>query len=176
MVCVGLCDHPSDHPAFLLVLATVSLCSGGSWQGKKVTFDQEAPAGLETLADGQPGDAHHQQQQAADGAASSLPSSDADAAAATGQRECSIAKKKRKKQQKSSSSKPGKVKWAKLAVEQLQGTPGGVLKWSKLWKQLKQTAQQQQGAVEDVCKEKAWEKLQGCDRLQVTGKLVSLAA
>eukprot|EP00878_Enallax_costatus_P014914 GHUV01015614.1.p1 GENE.GHUV01015614.1~~GHUV01015614.1.p1 ORF type:complete len:348 (+),score=161.67 GHUV01015614.1:659-1702(+) len=149
--------------------------AGGSWQGKKVKFDQEAADGADTaVAVEQPGSAQQQQEQQTDPAATS--SSPSSAGPAASDREMSNQAGPRNGKKKKDSSKPGKVKWAKLAVRHLQDVPGGVLKWSKLWKQLKQAAQKQQVGVEGSCKERAWRKLQGCSHLQVTGKLVSLAA
>lgn len=155
----------------------LSCYAGGTWQGKKVTFDQEVTAEQDTFTNNQPGGEQQQQQQqqaAVDGAVSSPSSNHVDTARAAGNSKGSSVPAKERKQPKR--SKPRKVKWAKLAIQELQGTPGGVLKWSKLWRHLRQAAQQHQGAVGESCKEEAWKKLQGCSQLQVTGKLVSLAA
>lgn len=153
----------------------VVLFLGGNWQGKKVTFEQEAATDSPSSAGEQPGTQQQLQQKAAGNAAiSSSPSSGAEAAPTASERGGSSEHDRQRKPK--CSGKQGKVKWAKLAVTQLQEAPGGVLKWSKLWKQLKQAAEQQQAFVGDSCKDKALKKLQGCSQLQVTGKLVSLVA
>ena len=153
-----------------------AVLSGGSWQGKKVTFDQEAVVGADTAVPGEvPGSEQREEEQhTVPAAAGSFPSS---AGAATSDRgPSSKAGTQKEQKKKKERSKRVKVKRVKLAVRQLQEAPGGVLKWSKLWKQLKQAAQQQHLEAEGSCKERAWRKLQGCSRLQVTGKLVSLGA
>jgi hypothetical protein len=74
-----------------------------------------------------------------------------------------------------------------LAVLQLQQVPGAGLKWKKLWPLLQAAAAEQQRqqkkqglkvkkAVDDSGKDKAWQKLQACSKLQINGKLVTLAA
>jgi hypothetical protein len=80
------------------------------------------------------------------------------------------------KDNSSSSKKSKKAKWAKLAVVQLQGCAGGVLKWKKLWPQLRAAAEAAGAVLGEDAKEQAWQKLQDSSQLQVNGKLVSLAA
>jgi len=150
--------------------------SGGSWQGKKVTFgDDDAEAAEGAAA---------QEQQ--------------DPPAAAPAAEPTVQKKKSSKGSKadaaassdgggSSSSSKKKVKWGALAVQQLQQVPGGVLKWKKLWPLLLQAAEEQQrqqkkqglklkAAVDSSSKDLAWQKLQSCSKLQIDGKVVTLAA
>lgn len=163
-----------------LCACVVSVCAvvaapGGSWQGKKVTFGDEDAEAAEGAA--------AQEQQGSPAAAP--------AAEPTAQ------KKKSSKGSKAdgaassdgggSSSSKKKVKWGALAVQQLQQVPGGVLKWKKLWPLLLQAAEEQQrqqkkqglklkAAVDSSSKDVAWQKLQSCSKLQIDGKVVTLAA
>lgn len=150
------------------------LTPGGGWQGKKVTFGDDD---TDAAAAAAPAATEQQQQQAAvpadeRGSGSKQPPDASGVSSDTAGAE-------------SSSKKIKRVKWSSLAVQQLQQAPGGALKWKKLWPLLLQAAkqqQQQQGAagkgdaVSDASKEKAWQKLQACSKLQITGKLVTLAA
>jgi chemotaxis response regulator CheB len=170
-------------PSYLEYLAA---CAGGNWEGKKVTFGEEA--------------AEEQQQQQQDEAAAAA--DDSAAAAATSEPKKKKQKKSSKQQEQSeqqqqveaqpssskqdkqqrkaaadsSSKKSKKAKWAKLAVVQLQSCTGGVLKWKKLWPQLRAAAEQAGLVVAEDAKDQAWQKLQDSSQLQVNGKTVSLAA
>jgi NAD/NADP transhydrogenase alpha subunit len=155
----------------MLTAARVGAGAGGNWEGKKVTFDEGA--------------AEQQQQQ-------DEPAAEAGAAIEPKKKKQKKSCKQQQQQQQvdaheeqqrshaakpSSSSKKGKkAKWAKLAVAQLQGCAGGVLKWKKLWPQLRAAAEQAGVELSDDAKDQAWQKLQNSSQLQVNGKLVSLAA
>jgi hypothetical protein len=162
----------------------VAACSGGNWEGKKVTFGDEA--------------AEEQQQQQE--AAATADDSAAEAAAgepkkkkqkksskqqdSPKQQQQSTAQPSSTKEDKqyskaaadSSSKKSKKAKWAKLAVVQLQGCVGGGVKWKKLWPQLRAAAEQAGLVVAEDAKDQAWQKLQDSSQLQVDGKRVSLVA
>lgn len=160
--------------------------AGGGWQGKKVTFgedgaaDGDAEQGNTAAAAASAGEQGAEQQQT---------QKDPSAAAEP--------KAKRSKARSSSDAGAGadgsagsakcKVKWGALAVQQLQGARDGGLKWKKLWPLLlaaaveQQRQQKKQGlkvkeAVGESSKDKAWQKLQSCSKLCISGKLVTLAA
>jgi hypothetical protein len=164
----------------------LAACAGGNWEGKKVTFGEEV--------------AKEQQQQQEEAAAAA---DDSAAAAAASEPKKKKKKKKSRKQQEppqqqqqveaqrssskqdkqrskavadGSSKNSKKAKWAKLAVVQLQGCTGGVLKWKKLWPQLRAAAEQAGLVLAEDAKDQAWQKLQDSSQLQVNGKTVSLAA
>ena len=172
-----LCDMAWSTPA--AAISSAAVASGGAWQGKKVTFgeDGDQEGGPEAAAGA---DQEQEAQQQA-------------APAEEPKAQTSSKRSKRSKadsgvgsdgaEPKGANASKKKVKWGSLAVQQLQQLPGGVLKWKKLWPLLLTAAAEQQrqggkvkGAVDDSSKEKAWQKLQSCSKLQIDGKLVTLAA
>lgn len=153
--------------------AAAAAAAGSGWQGKKVTFGEDA-------ADEDAAEPVQQQQQATAAAEpTAQPSKGSSKSRAGG-----AASSDGEDTAAGSSSGKKKVKWGSLAVKQLQQAPAGGLKWKKLWPLLLAAAteqQRQQGVkaksvVDQDSKEKAWQKLQSCSKLQVDGKLVTLAA
>ncbi|KAF8062046.1 TMN7 [Scenedesmus sp. PABB004] len=136
--------------------------AGGNWEGSKVTFDD--PPG-----DGQ----DHGQGQGGAAAAPAGAGGDAGDGADGADGEGRAGGKRRRREHAAAGASEdapggaGRVKWAKLAVAQLRGAPGGALKWKRLWPALLAAAGGGGGddGARAGAKDEAWARLQASSRL-----------
>ncbi|GBF93587.1 hypothetical protein Rsub_06307 [Raphidocelis subcapitata] len=163
--------------------------AGGNWEGQKTTFaedeggeggglgaaEAEAEAGAAAAAAAGDGGKRNkrskQRSRDGDGGAAAA------AAAAVAAAAAAAAAGAAADGGGAASSAAKRVKWAKLAVAELERAPKRRLRWSALWAALAQqdaAAASRSGAAE--AEQQAWQRIQSSSRFVVDGRKVALAA